>query len=160
MRFRKSRGCPLSWRDEFHLAADGFDQRDPAGVDYLYFDVREKPWLAILLQRCSSALAGVAPEVEKKFRAVLAVIAEVAVFAQIDLRVEDSGQDPTVLEEIVSRRWLDGAVRQGPLRRKPRDDSVRGNDRGGGKSGEFGHKYLQLAGPNTYCGGAVLARYN
>jgi hypothetical protein len=74
----------------------------------LDLDVREKPWLAVLLQRCSATLPGAAPEVEKKFRAVLAVPAEVAVFAQIDRRVEDSGQDPAVLEKVVSRRWLVG----------------------------------------------------
>ena len=85
--------------------------------------------LAIQLQRRSATLAGAAPEVEEKFRAVLAVPTEVAVFAQIDFRVEDSGQDPAVLEKVVSRRWLDGAVGQGSLRRKPRDESVRGNDR-------------------------------
>ena len=85
--------------------------------------------LAIQLQRRSATLAGAAPEVEEKFRAVPAIATKVTVFAQIDFRVEDSGQDPAVLEKVVSRRWLDGAVGQGSLRRKPRDESVRGNDR-------------------------------
>src|ERR1700737_4355611 len=107
------------------------------GERCLDFSVREKPWLAVLLQCCSATLAGADPEVEKKFRAVLAVPAEVAVFAQIDRRVEDSGQDPAVLEKVVSRRWIGGAVGQGPLHRKPGDEVFRAEDSGGGEPGEW-----------------------
>ena len=89
-----------------------------------------------VVSRCA-ALAGVVPEVEKKFRAVLAVPAEVAVLAQIDRRVEECGQDPAVLEKVVSRRWLGGAVGQGALRRKPGDEIFRAEDSGGGELGEW-----------------------
>ena len=44
--------------------------------------------------------------------AVLEVTAEVAVLAETDFRVEDSGQDQAVLEKVVSQRWLGGAVGQ------------------------------------------------
>ena len=52
---------------------------------------------------------GICPEVEKEACAVLEGTAEVAMLPQIDLRIEDSREDPGVLEEVVPRRRLGGA---------------------------------------------------
>jgi len=57
----------------------------------LDFSVREKTELEILLQLRSTTLARVVPEVEKKTRAVLEGTTKIAVLAQVDARVEDSG---------------------------------------------------------------------
>src|SRR6266404_1676472 len=70
------------------------------------FDIRENTKLRVLLQRGSISLADVSPEVEEKARAVLEAIAEVAVLAQIDFRVENSREYPAVLEKVIGRRAL------------------------------------------------------
>src|ERR1700722_6645535 len=83
-------------------------------------------------------LAGVVPEFEEKFRFAFAVASEVAVLAQIDLRVEDSRQNPAVLEKVVPRWRLGGAVGEGGCRPQPRYETSGSRDSGGGESGAWG----------------------
>jgi len=61
-------------------------------------------------------------------RALLEATTEVAVLAQIDLRVEDSRKDQAVLEKIVSRRRFGGTIGYGSLRGQPGDEALRAND--------------------------------
>jgi hypothetical protein len=68
--------------------------------------------------------------------------AEVAMLAQIDLRIEDSREDPGVLEEVVPRRRLGGAVGQGSFCGQPRDEVFRIDDGGGRKARPCCHKEL------------------
>jgi hypothetical protein len=55
------------------------------------FEARENAKLRVSLPSCSSPLADVFPEVEKRERVALAATAEVTVLAQIDFWVENSG---------------------------------------------------------------------
>ena len=91
--------------------------------------------LAVSFERQSISSSGICPEVEKEARAVLEGTAEVAMLAQIDLRIEDSGKDPGVLEEVVLGRRLGGGVGQGPFRGEPRDELIGIDDSGCGKAG-------------------------
>ena len=104
------------------------------GYRRLDFYVRENTKMRVSLPSNSIPLADVSPEVEEKARAALEATAEVTVFAQIDFRVENSGKNPAVLEKIVCRRWLFGAVGQGTLRGQPRNGAFRADDSGGGES--------------------------
>ena len=88
---------------------------------------------------------GICPEVEKEACAVLEGTAEVAMLAQIDLRIEDSREDPGVLEEVVPRRRLGGAVGQGSFCGQPRDEVFRIDDGGGGKARPCSHMELHPA---------------
>src|SRR5208337_118826 len=105
----------------------------------LDFDVRQNTKLRVSVQRGSIPLADVSPEVEEKARAVLEGTAEVTVLALIDFRVENSRENPAVLEKVICRRWLLGAIGQGALRRQPRNEASRAEDSGGRKSRECGH---------------------
>ena len=105
----------------------------------LDFDVREHPKLRVLWQRGSIPSADVAPEVEEKTRAALEGTAKVTVLAQIDSRVENSREDPAVLEKVVSRRRFFRGIGQGALRGQPGNEAFRAEDRGGGKSRECGN---------------------
>src|SRR5438874_4561012 len=113
----------------------------------LDFDVREHPKLRVLWQRGSIPSADVAPEVEEKTRAALEGTAEVTVLAQIDSRVENSREDPAVLEKVVSRRRFFRGIGQGALRGQPGNEAFRAEDRGGGKSRECGHAGDSPRGP-------------
>jgi hypothetical protein len=57
------------------------------------------------------------------------------VLAQIDFRVENSGENPAVLEKVISPRRLFGAVGQGALRGQPGNEAIRAEDGGGGVAG-------------------------
>ena len=61
------------------------------------------------------------------------------------LRVEDSREDPGVLEEVVSCWWLNGAVCQVAFRSEPRDEILGVNNRGGGEAGARNHLASSVA---------------
>jgi len=65
------------------------------------------------------------PEVEKEACPVLEGTAEVAMLAQIELRIEDPREDPGVLEEVVRSRRAWWGVGQGAFCGEPRGRGIR-----------------------------------
>src|ERR1700677_3417869 len=110
-----------------------------SGQRWFDFDIREKAWLVVLLLRGPATRAGTFPEIKKKARIFFEATTKIAVLTQIDLRVEDSGEDPAILEKIVSRRRFGGAVGQGSLGGQPGDEAFRADDGRGGKSRGCNH---------------------
>src|SRR3989442_1051337 len=68
------------------------------------------------------------PELKRRSGMIANRRTEIVVVALVNLEIEDLRQDPAVLEEVISGRWVLGRVRKRALSRQPRYTAHRVNE--------------------------------